>query len=91
MYIKITAKRWFQKTYGNTYHSCLVEKCTGTGNDYKREVIGYEPFSYGYDRSYLSTTAKILGMDEGILREDIRNHPEHFCIFCTDVTRKKDL
>jgi hypothetical protein len=24
--ILITGKKWFQKSSGNTYHSCLVEK-----------------------------------------------------------------
>ena len=89
--IFIKAKKWFQKTYGNTYHSCLVEKITGTGKKYKREVIGYEPFTYGYGDHYLNTAAQILSITERDLRQDMRNNREKYLIISQDVNRKKDL
>lgn len=89
--ITITAKRWFQKSYGNTYHSVLVEKISGEGEAYKAEKIGYIPFRYGYGDHYLNTAASILDMSEMELRQDIRNNPEKYCIFAMDVNRKKDL
>ena len=89
--IIIQAKKWFQKTYGNTYHSCLVEKITGTGKKYKKEVIGYKPFEYGYGDHYLNTAAKILGITERDLRQDIRDNREKYLIIALDVNRKKIL
>ena len=87
--IIIKAKKWFQKTYGNTYHSCLVEKITG--KKYKREVIGYEPFTYGYGDHYLNTAAKLLGIAERDLRQNMMDHREKYLIIALDVNRKKDL
>lgn len=90
-YYKITAKRWFQKTYGNTYHSVLVEKVSGQGMNWKEEFIDYKPFTYGYGDHYLNTAAEILGMTESELRQDIRDNRDKYCIFVSDVNRKKDL
>jgi hypothetical protein len=91
MYYVITAKRWFQRTYGNTYHSVLIERVSGEGKAYKREKIGYIPFAYGYDQQYLQTAADILNVDFNTLNKDIRNNPEKYVINCIDVNRKKDL
>jgi hypothetical protein len=91
MYIKITAKKWFQRSYGNTYHSVLIEKISGEGADYKAEKIGYIPFRYGYGDHYLNTTADILGISETELRNDIRENRQQYCIFVVNVNRKKDL
>ena len=91
-YIKIVAKRWFQKSYGNTYHSVEVFAASGTGTEYKLESIGYIPFRYGYGDHYLNTAAEILGISEQELRALIHEyHTEKFVIVCTDVSRKKDL
>jgi len=60
--IKIVVKKWFQKTYGNTYHSVELIKVSGIGKDYKQETIGCEPFNYGYGDHYLNTAAKMLNM-----------------------------
>lgn len=91
-YIKIAAKRWFQRSCGNTYHSCEVLVASGTGTEYKLESIGYIPLRYGYGNHYLNTAAKILGISEQELRSLISQFgPEKFIIVCTDVNRKKDL
>lgn len=82
--IIIVARRWFDKSYGNTYHSVIV--C----ND--KEVIGKNDFAYGYDDMYLSTAHKIL-KDAKITDLDFlqwRNE-SNFIHFVSDVCRKKDL
>lgn len=79
----ITVKRWFQKSYGNTYHSVTVSK--------DNEFLGYIPFRYGYGDHYLNTAAKILGMTETELRQDIRENGKKYHITIIDVNRKKDL
>lgn len=49
--IHIEGRRWFQRTYGNTYHSVRV---TVNG---KSHVI---PMQYGYGEQYLQTAAAYL-------------------------------
>ena len=75
----IIAKRWFQKSYGNTYHSCEVKE------------VGKIDYRYGYGDHYLNTAAELLGISEADLRKDIRNNPADYTIVCVDVDRKKDL
>lgn len=48
----IIGKRWFQKTYGNTYHSVKVF--------YNGEFLGENVYSYGYGDSYLQTAFGII-------------------------------
>ena len=43
----IEGRRWFQKTYGNTYHSVRIFK------DDKQ--VAYIPFIYGYGEQFLHT------------------------------------
>jgi len=81
--ITITAKKWFQKTYGNTYHSVSVYRDS--------EFLGYIPFRYGYDDHYLNTAAGILGIPETELRHDIRTNENKYHITVIDVQRKKEL
>lgn len=50
--ITIDARRWFQKTYGNTYHSVKVYV--------DNELIGTSGKTYGYGDSYLQTAHVIL-------------------------------
>lgn len=90
-YINIVAKRWFQRSYGNTYHSCLVSIVSGKGMNWKKETIGYTPFTYGYGSHYLNTAARFLDVSESSLREFIKNNPEHILESVIDVNRKKDL
>lgn len=91
MYYVINTRRWFQRTYGNTYHSVLVEKVSGKGKNYKREIIGHVPFTYGYGNHYIQTVADIFGIDFNTLNKDIRENPEKYIVNCIDVNRKKDL
>lgn len=86
--ITIIAKRWFQKSYGNTYHSVRVLK--------DGEEIGHAPFSYGYDEQYLQTAHEILKARD-LAPEDYHEFRRatrdaaRFTVVCVDVDREKDL
>lgn len=96
-HIVIVGKRWFQRTYGNTYHSVSVEV--------DGELIEYRPFQYGYGEQYLQTACEVLQAagyypgnacssgDPGwsAFRKDMRENKGKFTIVCVDVERKKDL
>jgi hypothetical protein len=47
MSLHIEGRRWFQKTYGNTYHSVRIWQ------DGKQ--IAYLPYQYGYGEQWLQT------------------------------------
>lgn len=87
----IKARRWFQKTYGNTYHSCEVFK--------NGESLGRMPFTYGYSTQYEQTALKILKTSGEIKKEEFRClwhwiesiGQENIYIDLQDVQRKKDL
>ena len=99
-YITIDAKRWFQKTNGNTYHSVNV---------YVNNVlIGRCDFTYGYGEQYLVTALKLLnkagvfqetserlasgiGKDYVDFMRDMQDNRAFYHITVNDVTRKKDL
>jgi hypothetical protein len=87
--LHIVAKRWFQRTYGNTYHSVRISKDG-------RELV-YLPFQYGYGEQWLQTAFEWLRAHGHIpadseyggtrqLREDFGGSYE-----VHDVTRKRDL
>lgn len=73
--ISITAKRWFQKSYGNTYHSVIVSVVVSRQSANKidpisyplternRDVwidVAYVPFEYGYGNHYCHTAMRAL-------------------------------
>jgi hypothetical protein len=51
-HIDIIAKRWFQRTYGNTYHSVAIV--------IDGEIRDKIEFTYGYGEAYLQTAHKLL-------------------------------
>ena len=89
--VEIYGKRWFQKSYGNTYH---VTKVYVNGVD-----IGESDQQYGYDEQYLQTGAKILwnkynppykwNMNNPLWM--LRNYGIDIYYSATDVEREKDL
>jgi hypothetical protein len=91
----ITAKRWFQQSYGNTYHSVTIRE--NLFNAYQKNDIIYTKevgrisFRYGYGDQYLNTAAEILGISEMELRDDIKINPKKYHITVINVNRKKDL
>lgn len=79
--ISIDCRRWFQKTYGNTYHSVRIY--------HNGELIAHEPFLYGYDDMCLQSAFQMLRalnvysdlrfdwggyVDFNQFREDVRNN-----------------
>ena len=90
--VEVSARRWFQKSYGNTYHKVKVYV-----ND---ELIGTSPITYGYGEQYLETAKKIL-IDKGYfpralknagsLYTFLKNRKIKFIYNVTDVKREKDL
>ena len=91
---QIIGKRWFQKSYGTTYHSVTIII------DGKQEV--YIPFKYGYGDQYKQTAGKWL-KENGYMPKNIKASCQEVrqiidwiiqgkmqtLIF--DVDRKKDL
>ena len=85
----IVAKRWFQKSFGNTYHSCEVF--------HNSKSIGQVPYTYGYGEQYRQTAHQIM-VDAGhydgdlssFLVEEIRDYDKYLWLV-SDVSRKKDL
>ena len=89
--IVIQGRRWFQKSYGNTYHSVVV-RVDG-------EKVGSIDFAYGYGNQYAFNGRQIL-IENGYLKDIEEFTP--LSLYCrekgivlvdnvTDVQRKKDL
>lgn len=83
--LKIYGKRWFQKSYGNTYHTVTV---IVNGEEMKSGI------TYGYGNHYLQTAADML-RNAGYDVPD--NNGEAYAMMtkydhnAEDVKRKKDL
>jgi len=75
MNIEIHGKRWFQKTYGNTYHTARIY----VGD----ELVVTTPIHYGYGDQYLQTAKEWLQRNG--YTGDITVYS------AIDVDRKKDL
>jgi len=86
MSLHISARRWFQRTYGNTYHSVRIIK--------DGQQIAHIPFAYGYGAQWLQTAIDWLranGYPDAeygtlYLREVLKGTYD-----VQDVQRKKDL
>lgn len=83
--LEIIGKRWFQKSYGNTYHTTTV---IVNGEELKSGI------KYGYENAYLQTAADLLRANGYEVPAD---NIEAFRMVCEyphdveDVNRKKDL
>lgn len=83
--LKIYGRRWFQKSYGNTYHTATV---IVNGEEMKSDI------TYGYENHYLQTAADMLRNAGYDIPE---NNGEAYAMMtkcdheATDVKRKKDL
>lgn len=87
----IIGRRWFDKTYGNTYHSaeiCIDENTVKI------------PFQYGYGDQYIYTAIdylkkeKLIETDKTVswqIFEELREQGIYVKTFVFDVNRKKDL
>lgn len=89
--ISIFARRWFQKSAGNTYHSVTIYV--------DGEEVHYEPFEYGYGTQYQETAARWLynnGYLPGLAKnETLWRYAQRkgikFNEDVAEVSRKKDL
>lgn len=84
--VVIDGRRWFQKTYGNTYHSVRVDI---DGETYTHGE------TYGYGDHYLQTARKLL-QDNGYHIPSMSKEEQKHCgtkivAHVSDVTRQKDL
>lgn len=83
--LKIFGRRWFQKSYGNTYHTTTV---IVNGEEIKSGI------AYGYGNHYLQTAADVLKSAGYNIPE---NNSEAYAMMTkydhevVDVKRKKDL
>ena len=96
MTIHIEGRRWFQRTYGNTYHSVRIFE----GN----KEIAYLPYQYGYGEGFLQTAWEWLGKNgrpELLERHDNGSYKNYGTQYLRevlggtysviDVDRKRDL
>lgn len=72
--IDITAKEWFDRVNGNSYHS--VRTVINYGMKDERALVS--PFQYGYDSAYLQTAAKEL-QKAGLVEMDERTALWRYC------------
>lgn len=83
--LRIYGRRWFQKSYGNTYHTVRV---IVNGEELKSGI------TYGYGTHYLQTAAELLRNNGYEVPEDTAkafsdiSKYDHSVI---DVKRRKDL
>lgn len=83
--LEIIGRRWFQKSYGSTYHTVTV---IVNGEELKSGI------TYGYGSHYLTTAAELLKTNGYVVPDDngeayaLMTKYEHTV---TDVKRKKDL
>lgn len=87
--------RWFQKSYGNTYHKAYV---SGLKDGVWQPICHSTKMQYGYGDQYLYTAAQLM-MDAGIIDcsdEYALNKPNvrqslNMKHYAEDVQRKKDM
>lgn len=88
MSMHIEGRRWFQTSYGNTYHSATIYK-----DGEKLVKIGPE---YGYGDQYLQTAVDWL-KKHGLLPEEAKGSTRYLreeagiSYSVTDVSRQRDL
>ena len=89
--IEIWAKRWFQKSYGNTYHAVRVYV--------NGEFIGSSKITYGYGDSYLQTAEEVIKKAGYIKLKKANESLWSYCrekniklkYYATDVNKEKEL
>ena len=91
--VTVIGRRWFEKVNGNTYYSVEVY--------YNGDLIGCEPYDYGYGSMYSQRAAEIMrqvpgyelpaGQDWEPLWQSTKRNGDKLIDSVTDVQRKKDL
>ena len=78
----IVAKRWFQKSYGNTYHSVSIYQ--------GGQRVAYTPTPrYGYGDQWIVTAGELLNAEWRTRRDLLDAGISNFVV--VDVPREKDL
>lgn len=94
--IHVSGRRWFQRTYGNTYHSAAIVVDGKTVHTFTR-TYGYGEMYLQNAREWLKSAGYLPGIEE---HENGGGEPLwRYCqrtgiVFtyeCTDVARQKDL
>jgi hypothetical protein len=102
--INVSAKRWFDKSAGNTYHSVAVS-ISGINESLIEDFI---PFTYGYDDAYRQTASDVIlrlkpeykdllgddakyGLSYWRNVEALEKHGVKIVFSVYDVKRRKDL
>ena len=82
--VEVVGKRWFQKSYGNTYHSVKV---------YVNDEVLTEAFTYGYEDAYRQTAHELLKQNDYDVPEGYGDfiRMKNISFKAIDVDRKKDL
>lgn len=87
--LTVIGRRWFQRTYGNTYHSVRV---IADGQE-----VGRVPFAYGYGDAWEQTARQML-TEKGLMpasSDPLRLQCERMGVelhrTVADVARKGDL
>jgi hypothetical protein len=84
--LHVEARRWFQKTYGNTYHSIRIYV-----ND---EQVHHNPCNYGYGDQWLQTAIEWLhenGYCDKVFGTQYFREELGGTYSVADVDRRKDL
>lgn len=97
--VSIFGKRWFQKTYGNTYHSAEIEVndnlvhkiefCYGYGSQYE-----WNAYKWLQENGYIKISQKDMNSRGSVaicLGRYCRENDIEFSSTVVDVKRKKDL
>lgn len=95
--IQIVGRRWFQRSYGNTYHTATVKIVLSDGESHTWK----SGETYGYDSQYETTALELLDA-HGFMREYDRRKHGPLSLYCRengirldsfaiDVQRERDL
>ena len=79
--VHISGKRWFQRTYGNTYHSVTIYYDDGSSE--------YLPREYGYGDYYLQRAFEHLGFENQPMYSE--RLELGITVDAVDVARQRDL
>lgn len=91
--IIIDARRWFDRTYGNTYHSVTVT----VKHARKADLVIHSGIHYGYGDHYKQTAHSLLATagyfsdNYNDFFRDMIDHRNKYHVTCADVQRKKEL
>lgn len=93
--VHVNARRWFQPTYGNTYHTVSVVVTYLNNRDETWQVtVGPSGVTYGYGDHFVHTVGVMLtavGFYDGDPYDVRRDHRDVWTQDVVDVQRRGDL